>query len=64
MRNITVCISDEIYLYARLWAARRNLSVPALVRKFLESLLELPSPAAGTRVRTLKQTLPPLQVKL
>ena len=43
MRNITVCIPDETYRQARICAARRGLSVSALVRKFFHSLLELPS---------------------
>jgi hypothetical protein len=48
MRNITVCIPDEIYLQARICAARSGLSVSALVRRFFESLLELPAPSAAT----------------
>jgi hypothetical protein len=47
MRNITVCIPDEIYLQARICAARSGLSVSALVRRFFESLLELPAPLCG-----------------
>jgi len=38
MKNITVTIPDEIYLTARISAARRSTSVSALVRQFLESL--------------------------
>ena len=55
MRNITVCIPDEIYRQARICAAHRGLSVSALVRRFLESLLEWPSPAEGTKDRTLNR---------
>ena len=47
MRNNNVCIPDEIYRHARLCAARSYLSVSALVRKFFESLLELPSGRYG-----------------
>jgi hypothetical protein len=42
MRDITACISDELYPHARLCAARRDLTVSARVRKFFESLRELP----------------------
>ena len=38
MKNITVSIPDEIYLKARIKAARRSTSVSALVRDFLVSL--------------------------
>ena len=42
MRHITVCVTDKLYHHARLCAARRDLSVSALVRKFFESLRESP----------------------
>ena len=42
MRNITVCVTDEIYHHARLCAARRDLTVSAMVRKFFESVREFP----------------------
>jgi hypothetical protein len=38
MKNITLTVSDEVYVLARVWAARRCTSVSALVRQFLESL--------------------------
>ena len=41
MKNITVTVPDEIYLLARVHAARQGTSVSALVRRFLESLDEL-----------------------
>ncbi len=44
MKNITVSIPDHIYRNARIKAARRNTSVSALVRKFLDSLSDLPYP--------------------
>jgi len=40
MKNITVTVPDEIYLLARVHAARQSTSVSALVRQFLESLDE------------------------
>jgi plasmid stability protein len=38
MKNITVSIPDEIYLVARVWAARHDTSVSAVVRQMLETL--------------------------
>jgi hypothetical protein len=40
MKNITVSIDDDIYLEARVRAARLGTSVSALVKKFLESMPE------------------------
>ncbi|MGA2832679.1 MAG: hypothetical protein ABSE55_06365 [Terracidiphilus sp.] len=40
MKNITVTVPDEIYLLARVYAARQGTSVSALVRRFLESMRE------------------------
>jgi hypothetical protein len=40
MKNITVTVHDEVYLLARVYAARQSTSVSALVRRFLESLDE------------------------
>lgn len=40
MRNITVTVSDETNHRARVWAAKENTTVSALVRRFLESLDE------------------------
>ena len=42
MKNITLTVPDEIYLLARVHAARQGTSVSALVRRFLESLDEHP----------------------
>ncbi len=38
MKNITVVVADESYLQARIWAARRQTSVSALVRRRREDL--------------------------
>jgi hypothetical protein len=38
MKNITVSISDELYLIARIWAAQNGTSVSKLVKDFLESI--------------------------
>jgi hypothetical protein len=40
MKNITVTVHDETYREARVWAAKENTTVSALVRRFLESLDE------------------------
>jgi hypothetical protein len=40
MKNITLTVPDEIYLLARVHAARQGTSVSALVRRFLESFDE------------------------
>jgi hypothetical protein len=47
MRNITVAVSDDSYRKARIWAARNDTSVSAVVQDFL---LNLPALArfAGT----------------
>jgi hypothetical protein len=42
MKNITLTVPDEIYLLARVHAARQGTSVSALVRRVLESLDEHP----------------------
>jgi hypothetical protein len=38
MKNITVCVSDQTYRSARVWAAKRDTSVSAVVRYLLETL--------------------------
>ena len=38
MRNITVCIPDDAYLRARVWAAERDTSISAVGRYLLETL--------------------------
>jgi hypothetical protein len=38
MKNITVTVHDETYREARVWAAKENTTVSALVRRFLESM--------------------------
>ena len=37
-KNITVSINDKIYHDVRVWCARRNTSVSAVVQRFLEDL--------------------------
>jgi hypothetical protein len=38
MRNITVSVSDETYIQARVWAAQRDTSVSAIVQYLLQTL--------------------------
>ena len=38
MRSITVKISDDTYRDARVWAARRDTTVSAIARYFLQNL--------------------------
>ncbi len=41
MKNIAVTVPGEIYLEARVWAARQGTSVSSLVRQFLETIGDL-----------------------
>jgi hypothetical protein len=41
MRNITVAINDRVYREIRVWCARRDTSVSAVVQRFLEDLPRL-----------------------
>ena len=38
MKNITVCVPDETYRRARVWAAERESSVSRVVAYLLETL--------------------------
>jgi len=42
MKNITVTVNDNAYRQARVWAARRDTSVSAVVTYLLENLPGLP----------------------
>jgi hypothetical protein len=56
MKNITVSIPDQVYRMARVWAARRDTSVSAVVKYLLETL-----PGIQRTVQTfpvIKPTLP------
>jgi len=41
MRNITVSVNDNAYRQARIWAAKRDTSVSAVVTYMLENLPNL-----------------------
>src|SRR5258707_10542436 len=41
MRNITVSINDQVYHDVRVWCAKRDTSVSAVVQRFLEDLPRL-----------------------
>jgi hypothetical protein len=54
MKNITVCVSDQAYRQARVWAAERDTSLSRVVRYFISTLpglkpaaREFPLPDAG-----------------
>ena len=42
MRNITVTVSDQAYRQARVWAAKRDTSVSAVVEYLISHLPGLP----------------------
>jgi hypothetical protein len=72
MRNITVAINDQVYHDIRVWCAKRDTSVSAVVQRFLEDLPRLkqarqfPLPDAppprtlAPLIDTLKTVLPPV----
>jgi hypothetical protein len=45
MKNITVSVPDQVYRQARVWAARRDTSISAVVKYLLETLPGLPRAA-------------------
>lgn len=38
MRNVTVCITDDGYRRARVWAAQRDTTLSAVVTRLLETM--------------------------
>jgi hypothetical protein len=66
MRNTTVAINDQVYHDVRVWCARRDTSVSAVVQRFLEDLPRLkqarqfPLPDAPLP-RTLARLIEPLE---
>ena len=55
MRNITVPVDEETYRLARIRAAELDTSVSALVREFLEDLVDGPDPEQRSeRLRRLQ----------
>lgn len=64
MKNITVTIPDDVYRQARVWAAKRDTSVSAVVTYLLETLPGVPRaeqrfgrpgpPQPGAQVRSQK----------
>jgi hypothetical protein len=51
MRNITVKISDDTYRDARIWAARRDTSISAVMQYLLQTLPNLRVPRAFSETR-------------
>ncbi len=56
MRNITVAVSDDSYRQARIWAAKNDTSVSAVVQ---DLLLNLPGLARVARSFTAGMPTPP-----
>jgi hypothetical protein len=53
MRNITVAVSDDAYRQARIWAAKNDTSVSAVVQDLLQNL-----PGFARVARTFTAGLP------
>ncbi|MGA3046146.1 MAG: hypothetical protein ABSD67_05960 [Terracidiphilus sp.] len=63
MRNITVSINDDAYRRARVWAARRDMSVSHLVRSILEDLpgfIRIFAPSLALESDSKKPAKPPI----
>ena len=56
MKSITVSIPDQVYRQARVWAARRDTSISAVVKYLLETLPCIQRTAQAFPV--IKSTLP------
>jgi hypothetical protein len=53
MKNITVAVSDDAYRQARIWAAKNDTSVSAVVQDLLQNL-----PGLARVARTFTAGLP------
>lgn len=62
MPHITVKVSDELFQHARLVAARRNMTVSALVRAFLTTVEKDPA-SGGEDNQFFQQLFPPQREK-
>ncbi len=51
MKNITVTVSDELYHEARVRAARSRTTITALVREYLQQVVDAVDPAFVARER-------------
>ena len=60
MKKITVSVDDETHRSAKEWAAKRGMSVSALVREYLNNL---PQRAPGPPGRTLSEVVADLRAK-
>jgi hypothetical protein len=66
MRNITVTINDDSYRRARVWAARRDMSISHLVGSILEDLpnyVRIFSPALALKPDSNNLAKPPIASK-
>jgi hypothetical protein len=61
MRNITVTVSDDTYHDARIWAARRDTSVSAVVQYLLDTL---PTSSSSRAARAFSDADKPLVRKV
>jgi hypothetical protein len=67
MRNITVTVNDNTYLRARVWEARRDMSVSHLVRSILEDLpgfVRIFSPSLALKPDPSQPTEPQIASKM
>jgi hypothetical protein len=65
MPNITIQVSEELYQHARLSAARRNMTVSALVRALLLTLQQRPeeTTAKGESFDDRFKTMPEFSIQ-
>lgn len=54
MKKITVSVDEETHRYAKEWAAKRGMSVSALVREYLNNL---PQRVPGPPEKTLDEVI-------
>ena len=60
MKKITVSVDEETHRSAKEWAAKRGMSVSALVREYLNNL---PQRAPGPPERTLSEVIADIRAR-
>lgn len=60
MKKITVSVDEETHRSAKEWAAKRGMSISALVREYLNNL---PQRASGPPERTLSEVVADLRAR-
>lgn len=63
MRNITVTVSDETYIQARVWAAQRDTSLSAVVQYLFQTLPSVTRAARAFPVREPKTSGAPTPLR-